>query len=99
VRLIFCAFGDPLPQQILLRIAEFLVRIRRRHQIVFVGGENAVDQLALIRFAGDNRAFLQGDFADIKPEFRFARPGAASTLSDATNSHAPGSNIFSAIIR
>ena len=70
--LIFRALGDPPTQQLLLCQRERLVRRRRGHEIVGVGGENAPDQLALVRFSRDKRVFGERVFTDVEAKLGFA---------------------------
>src|ERR1043165_3990071 len=72
VRVIFRAFGNPLPQQFLLRRCEFLVGFQRWHHIVLVRVVDAVDQFPLLGVAGNDGALLQRDLADVEPNLGLA---------------------------
>lgn len=54
VLLIFRALGNPLADQLLLVVAEGLVRVRWRHDFIWVSGEDAFHRFRLLRLAGDD---------------------------------------------
>ena len=66
--LIFRSLGDPGAQQLPLCLCERPVRRRRRHLVIRVSRENAPDQLALLRLAGDERLFGQRFFPNVQAE-------------------------------
>ena len=72
MRLILRALGDPALEQILLRAGEFLVRVRRRHEVIGVLGEDAFDELARVRLAGDESLGGDGGLAHIEAELGLA---------------------------
>ena len=72
VRLILSPLSDPALEQILLRTRELLVRVRRRHQVVGVFGEDAFDQLALVGLAGNEGLLRDGVLAHIEAELGLA---------------------------
>jgi hypothetical protein len=59
---------DPLFQDVLLTLGELLVRIRRRHEVVFVIGEDAGDELAFAGFAGNEGFGLHGLVSEVEPQ-------------------------------
>ena len=67
VRRILGPLSDPPLERVLLRVGERLVRLRRRHPVGF-GSVNAVDQLALVGLAGDDRFLLDGHGPVIEPQ-------------------------------
>ena len=77
MRLVFRTLGNPLAQHRDLAFREMQIRFAVRHHVVWISALNAADNLALVRLAGDDgNCFrlrgLEGLFADIEPEFRFA---------------------------
>ena len=72
VRLILSPLSDPALEQILLRTRELLVRVRRRHQVVGVFGEDALHQLALVGLAGNEGLLRDGVLAHIEAELGLA---------------------------
>jgi hypothetical protein len=78
------ALRDPLLQQILLLGSEDFVRIGRRHQVLGIVREDALDQFALARLAGHDCFAFESGFAEVEAEFAFAlagiRPVAGETI-------------------
>ena len=72
VLLILRALGDPTFENFFLLSGEFLVRIGRRHQLVFIGAEDPFDQIAFIRLARHEGVLLQSGLTHIEPQFRLA---------------------------
>ena len=58
VRLPWGTLGDPLLHQGNLRRLQFLVRLRRRHDLILVLGKKPLKQTALVRLAFDHRRLL-----------------------------------------
>lgn len=72
MRFIDRTFRHPSLQNLLLRGGKFFVGIRRRHQIIFVCREDAFDQFAFLRLAGNERLLFDGHVAQIEAQFRLA---------------------------
>ena len=72
VLLILRALGDPAFENFFLLSGEFLVRIGRRHQFVFIGAEDPLDQIAFIRLARHEGVLLHSGLTHIEPQFRLA---------------------------
>ena len=64
--LVFGTFGDPCFEKILLALGERLVRGRRRHDLVFIGAQDAFDDRALVWLTWHNRLFVECSFADVQ---------------------------------
>ena len=62
VVLIFSAFGDPSTEDGLVLGGHRLLRLRRRHDVVRVVGEDAVDDFALFGLTGDDGEFARLTF-------------------------------------
>ena len=76
--LILGALRDPATKQVLLCGAELLVALRRRHEVVAIGRENAPHQFTAAGMAWLHRHLsrlrgLQGLFAPIEAQLRLAR--------------------------
>jgi hypothetical protein len=63
---------DPFFQDGLLTLGELLVRVRRRHEVVFVIGEDAGDEFAVAYFAGNEGFGLYGLVAEVEAEIGLA---------------------------
>ena len=57
VVLIFAAFGNPGTEDGFVLGRDWLLRLGRRHDVVRVFGEDAVDDFALIGLTGDDGEF------------------------------------------
>ena len=67
------AFGDPAAEDVGLRRGQpRLVRVRRRHQLVLVGGDDAFDERADLGLAGDERFLGQGGLAEVEAQLALA---------------------------
>ena len=60
---------NPLPDQFLLFILEFLVSLRRRHDLIRVIGADAVMKFALLDLARNDGLVFQGILTDVEAEF------------------------------
>src|SRR6266567_4743728 len=81
--LVFRSLGDPAPQQFFLRGRESLMRLGRWHEIVRILREDALDQLALAWFAGDDGLFGDRLFAHVQAEFALALVGVRPVTIEA----------------
>ena len=67
------AFGDPAAQDIHLIFGQpGLVRLRRRHELILVGRDDALNQGADIRLARHERFLGEGRLADVQSELGLA---------------------------
>ena len=67
------AFGDPAAEDVDLRRGQpRFVRVRRRHELVLVRGDDAFDERADLGLAGDERFLGQGGLAHVEPELGLA---------------------------
>ena len=76
VRLVFCTCGDPLAECLDLRCSELFVGFWRGHDLVWVGAEDALDERAGVRLAGNDGAFSrfcwgEGGFGKIEAKSAF----------------------------
>jgi len=68
VRLILGPLVDPAAEQLDLMLGQFrLVRVGRRHQLVFVVRGDPLDQRAVLRLAGDD-GILNGRVAQVQTQ-------------------------------
>ncbi len=66
------AFGDPATEDVDLRRGQpRLVRVRRRHELVLVRGDDAFDERADLGLARDERFLGQGVLTGVEPELGF----------------------------
>ena len=72
-RLVFGPGRDPCLEFLLLYRRELLVDRWRRHHFVFIGGEDAVDHLALVRLAGRDGPRLDGHLAPVETQAGLSR--------------------------
>lgn len=72
MRFIVRALGNPAPEQFLLRQREGLMHLRWRHQVIFLGSEDAFHQLTFVRFTWNDGAFLEGSLPQIEAELALA---------------------------
>ena len=84
-------FGDPPADRVLLRVGQILVRVLGRHH-VGAGCENALDDLALVRIAGNDRQASRasgpgGLFADVEAHLRFPRVPVGPVAAEAGIRH------------
>ena len=72
-RLVLGPGRDPGLEPLLLGRRELLVDRRRRHDFVFVRGEDAADHLAFVRLARRDGARLDGHLPPVEPQIGLAR--------------------------
>ena len=70
--LVFCAFGNPPAKQVFLLGLEHAMLLGGRHDILIIGGEDAFDEFAFVRFARHNGLLRKRILADIKTQLAFA---------------------------
>ena len=89
MRLVVRALTDPAFEQFFFGSRQREMRVRRRHQVVFVLGEDAADKFAVFDVAGfyDSHPvfeFLQRAVALIETQLGFARSGVRPVTAEAT---------------
>ena len=78
------AFGDPASQDVRLRRGEpSLVRLGRRHELVFVGGDDALDEFADVGFARDERFLGQRRLPDVEAQLALSVRFVLAVASEA----------------
>ena len=73
MRLVLGAALNPINEQLLLSVGEFLLRHRRRHLLVGIVREDSPDHFAGVGVAGHDRFLVDGRFALIEPQLGLAR--------------------------
>src|SRR5687767_335477 len=68
-----CAFLHPAAQRLFLRARQGPMRIDRRHPLLVVLGEDAMDELTFVRFSGNDHALLFLSLARVEPQPRLPR--------------------------
>ena len=92
------ALGDPAPQRLHLLRRDGLVRLRRRHHVVTIFRRDAGEELAGLRFAGDDRRIaglrrFHRLLPNVQPQFAIAllliRPMAGKAFVRQDRAHIP----------
>ncbi len=92
VALVLRAFGDPLPDGLFLRLGQRLVAVGRRHELGGRGGEDALNDGALIGIAGNDRGDpgagrLERLLAQVEPHARHPRALVRTVAAEARVGH------------
>ena len=72
MRLVFRVFGNPPFQHLFLFGRQDFVCLRRRHRVVRIRRVDALDQLAFVWLAGNDRFLFHRDLAHVQPELGLA---------------------------
>ena len=70
--LVFRAFGDPALEELLLLRRQLLMRIRRRHHLIWIGEEESLHEFAGVGLARYEGFLFQRFLADIQAELGLA---------------------------